>query len=79
MSNSFVKGEIEGLRVMAWILPPVFLGITVFLVNMVIGRIIAPDRAEIGLRKALGQGDGEVGLHYVLLAGVIAVIGILLG
>ena len=48
ISHAFLDSEIEGLRVMAWILPPVFLLISAFLVNMVVGRIVA-------LRSCLGR------------------------
>ncbi len=64
---------------MAYVLPPVFLGITVFLVNMVIGRIVALDRSEIGLLKAIGYSNLEVSLHYLALAVAVAVVGTGLG
>ncbi len=79
ISNSFIDSEIEQLRTMALVLPPVFLGITVFLLNMVIGRIVALERTEIGLLKAIGYDNSEVCLHYLLLAGLIAVVGIAIG
>jgi ABC-type transport system, involved in lipoprotein release, permease component len=78
-SNAFVATEIKQLKSMATILPPVFFGISAFLVNMVIGRIIALERAEIGLLKALGYTDLHIAAHYVLMAGLIAVLGIVIG
>ncbi len=78
-SNAFIDAEITQLRTLAYILPPVFLGITVFLVNMVIGRIVSLERAEIGLLKALGYSDIAILFHYLLLAGLVAVCGIALG
>jgi putative ABC transport system permease protein len=75
-SNAFIDGELKQLKSMAYVLPPVFFGITVFLVNMVIGRIVALERSEIGLMKALGYSDVEVSLHYIYLAGLIALVGI---
>jgi putative ABC transport system permease protein len=68
-SNAFIDAEITQLRSTALILPPVFFGISAFLVNMVIGRIIALERSEIGLLKALGYSDVEISVHYLLLAG----------
>ena len=56
-SNAFLDAEITQLRSTALILPPVFFGISAFLVNMVLGRIIALERSEIGLLKALGYSD----------------------
>ncbi|WP_344846320.1 ABC transporter permease [Celeribacter arenosi] len=79
MSHAFVSTEIEQLKNMAIILPPIFFGISAFLVNMVIGRIIALERTEIGLMKALGYADLHIAAHFVLLAGLTALIGIALG
>ncbi|MGP6088577.1 ABC transporter permease [Antarctobacter jejuensis] len=78
-SNAFLDAEITSLEVMAWVLPPVFLGITIFLVNMVMGRIVQLERAEIGLMKAVGYTNWEIGLHYLMLAGLIALVGVGIG
>lgn len=78
-SNAFLDAEISQLRSTALILPPVFFGISAFLVNMVIGRIVALERSEIGLLKALGYSNVEVSVHYLLLAALVAVGGILIG
>jgi putative ABC transport system permease protein len=78
-SNAFIDAEITQLRSTALILPPVFFGISAFLVNMVIGRIIALERSEIGLLKALGYSDVEISVHYLLLAALVAVAGIAIG
>ena len=78
-SHAFLDAEIMQLRSMSAILPPIFFGIAAFLVNMVLARIVALERSEIGLLKALGYRDGEIALHYLLLAGLIAVVGIILG
>lgn len=79
LSNAFIDAELTQLRSMAFILPPVFFGISAFLVAMVMGRIIALERSEIGLMKALGYSDLEICLHYLMLAGLIAVAGIAIG
>ena len=79
VSNAFIDAEITQLQTLAYTLPPIFLGITVFLVNMVIGRIVALERAEIGLLKALGYTDMAILFHYQLLAGLVGVVGVLLG
>jgi putative ABC transport system permease protein len=79
MSDAFVSAEIDQLRGMAMVVPPIFFAISAFLVGMVMSRIVALDRAEIGLLKALGYSDVEISLHYLLLAALIAVIGVALG
>lgn len=79
VSNAFIDAEITQLRTLAYTLPPIFLGITIFLVNMVMGRIVALERAEIGLLKALGYSDAAILMHYLLLAGIVGMVGVTLG
>ncbi|MEX0310251.1 MAG: ABC transporter permease, partial [Tateyamaria sp.] len=79
VSNAFIDAEITQLETLAYTLPPIFLGITVFLVNMVMGRIVALERAEIGLLKALGYSDTAILLHYLLLAALVGMVGVALG
>ena len=79
ISNAFIDGEITQLRTIAFILPPIFLGITVFLVNMVIGRVVLLERTEIGLLKALGYSNAAILTHYLLLAALVAAGGVFLG
>jgi len=79
LSDAFIDSELLGLDTMARILPPVFFGIAAFLVNMVIGRIVALERSQIGLMKALGYTDFTIAAHYIMLAVLIAVIGVLIG
>lgn len=78
-SHAFVDAELKQLRSMSVILPPIFFGITAFLVNMVIGRIVFLERAEIGLLKAIGYSNARVATHYLLLAALVAVAGVALG
>lgn len=79
ISNSFIESELEQQKTAAMILPPIFYAISAFLVSMVIGRIIALERSEIGLLKAIGYSDVEICVHYLLLAVLIAVAGTLIG
>ena len=78
-SDSFVDAEITQLRSMSTVLPPIFFGISAFLVSMVMGRIVALERSEIGLLKAIGYSDLEISLHYQMLAGLVALTGIAIG
>ena len=78
-SNAFIDSEIKQLKTMAYILPPIFLGITVFLVNMVMGRIVTLERTEIGLFKALGYSNTAICLHYLYLSALVASVGVVLG
>ncbi len=79
VSHAFLDSEIQQLRAMAYVLPPVFLGITIFLVNMVMVRIVQLERAEVGLLKALGYSDAAIAVHYVMLGALIAVLGVMIG
>ena len=53
--------------------------ISAFLINMILSRLIALGREQIGLLKALGYGRLEVVWHYVKLVLVIAAAGIVIG
>jgi len=64
---------------MAAIIPPIFLFVAAFLVNMILTRLITLEREQIGLLKALGYRDFEVAWHYAKLTIVIALIGVAIG
>jgi len=79
ISNWFLMNEIDQLSTMARLLPSIFLVVAAFLTNMVVDRLIATERGVIGLLKAFGYSDIEVGWHYMKLVMVIALIGVALG
>ena len=79
VSNWFLMNEIEQQKTMATVLPTIFLAVAAFLANMVMARLIATERSEIGLMKAFGYGNFAVGWHYIKMVAVIAGLGILLG
>jgi putative ABC transport system permease protein len=79
ISNWFLMNEIEQLKSLASILPTVFLAVAAFLTNMVLARLIAVERSEIGLLKAFGYRDRDIAWHYVKLVLGIAAVGILIG
>ena len=60
ISDAFISSELDQLRTMGSVLPPIFLLVAAFLVNVVISRLIATERAEIGLMKAFGYSDLDV-------------------
>jgi putative ABC transport system permease protein len=79
ISDAFISSELEQLDTMGDVLPPIFLLVAAFLVNVVISRLVATEREEIGLMKAFGYSDFDVAVHYMKLVGVIAAAGLLLG
>lgn len=74
-----VADELSQLRVMGTVLPAIFLAVAMFILNVVLARQVATQRYQIAALKALGYRDGEIAWHYLQLALVIAVIGIVLG
>src|SRR5690606_33949625 len=79
ISDAFISSELEQLETMGRVLPPIFLIVAAFLVNVVVSRLIATERGEIGLMKAFGYSDFAVVAHYLKLVGVIGLIGAGLG
>ena len=79
LSNWFLMNEIAQLRTLAGILPVIFLAVSAFLTHMVLGRLIAVERSEIGLLKAFGYGNRAIAWHYVKLVLAIGIVGVLIG
>lgn len=79
LSNRFVSEEIGGLEASATTVPPIFLAVAAFLLYIVINRLVQSEREEIGLMKAFGYTNWEVGAHYFKLVLAIAIGGALLG
>ncbi|PWJ20614.1 ABC transporter permease [Jannaschia seohaensis] len=78
-SNVFIEGELKQLGAMATVLPPIFLAVSAVLVNMVLGRLVALDRGQIGLFKAVGYKTRAISAHYTKMTVGIGLVGILLG
>ncbi|MEX0408227.1 ABC transporter permease [Aquibium sp. LZ166] len=78
-SHAFLDNELIQLRAMAMIIPPVFLFVSAFLVNMILTRLIALEREQVGLMKAVGYSSLAVAWHYAKLTLLISVIGIAVG
>lgn len=79
ISHSFLDGELKQLEAMAQVIPPIFLAVSAFLINMILSRLIALEREEIGLLKALGYSRFTVAAHYIKLVVAIAGVGIVIG
>ena len=78
-SHVFLDAELTQLRGMSAVLPPIFLVVAAFLVNMTLTRLIALEREQIGLLKALGYSSWSIAWHYVEFVLLIAVLGIVVG
>ncbi len=79
LSNWFIMNEIEQQKTMATVLPVIFIAVAIFLSNMVLGRLIATERTEIGLLKAFGYSKAQIAWHYIRMMLAIGGIGIVLG
>ena len=79
LSNAFLDAELTQLRGLALVMPPIFLLVAAFLVNVTLARLVALEREQIGLMKALGYGPGAIGAHYLKQVALLAAIGTLLG
>ncbi len=79
ISYAFLDSELQQLSAMSRIIPPIFLAVSAFLVNMTLSRLIALEREQIGLLKAIGYSRLAVAAHYLKLILVIAILGSLVG
>lgn len=79
ISNAFLDGELDQLGGMAQIIPPIFLLVSAFLINMILSRLISLEREQIGLLKALGYSRLSVVAHYMKLILLIVAVGVVIG
>lgn len=78
-SHAFIAQELDQLKTIALVIPPIFLGVAAFLIHMVLSRLIETERESIGLLKAFGYTNREVGWHYLKFTLIIAALGVLIG
>jgi putative ABC transport system permease protein len=79
ISAQFMADELSSLRTMASILPPFFLLVAAFLLNVSLSRLVATERSNIGLMKSFGYGNGVIAAHYAKFALAFGLLGALLG
>jgi putative ABC transport system permease protein len=78
-SNKVLMDEIGQLRSLAGMVPVIFLGVSAFLINMVLGRLISLQRPEIATLKAIGYSNRQVGRHYLGLVVMVMLPAVVLG
>src|SRR6266508_1629023 len=78
-SHAWLDHELDMLANMSRTLPPIFLLVAAFLVNLTLTRFVALEREQIGLLKALGYGNTVIAAHYLEFVILIAVTGIAIG
>lgn len=79
VSHRFITSEIQQNREFGSVLPMLFLGVAAFLLNVLLSRLIAMQRDQIGMLKAFGYRHSTVALHYLELALVGVAGGAVLG
>ena len=79
ISNRILMEELDGRAASAKTVPPIFLAIAAFLLNIVITRMIQAERGEIGLMMAFGYSHAEISAHYFKFILIIALLGGVMG
>ncbi|MBY5410870.1 ABC transporter permease [Rhizobium leguminosarum] len=78
-SHAWVDHELDMLKSMSRTLPPIFLLVSAFLVNLTLSRLVALEREQIGLMKALGYRNAGIVMHYLKFVILIVMSGLVIG
>ena len=79
-SHAWLDHELDMLNNMSrTALPPIFMLVAAFLINLTLSRLVALEREQIGLLKALGYGNATIALHYVKFVIVLTATGVVIG
>lgn len=78
-SNRFLSDELTQLRVQAIFIPAIFLTIAAFLLNVSLSRLVASQREQIAILKALGFSNLRITMHYMAAVAVIMFAGAIAG
>lgn len=76
ISHRFISEELSQLRVMAIVLPTIFIGVAAFLLQVLLTRVIHTQKQSIALLKAFGYSSWQIIRHYLQLTNIILVLGI---
>ena len=78
-SNRFLQDELNQQKLMSITIPFIFFGISAFLLNVALGRMVASQREQIATLKALGFPTVRLVMHYMKLVAIIVLAGSALG
>jgi putative ABC transport system permease protein len=76
VSHRFLNEEFKQLETSSKIFPVLFIGVAVFLLNVVISRTVSTQRDQIAGLKAFGYSNLDVGIHYVMMVFFIVLVGV---
>ncbi len=79
ISHRFISDEIKQFASMITFVPSIFLGVAIFLLNIILKRLVSTQRDEIAILKAFGYSNRRVGLHYMGFSLIPIALGGLLG
>jgi putative ABC transport system permease protein len=79
LSHAFLDAELKQLDALRRVMPPIFLLVSAFLINITLSRMVVLEREQIGLLKALGYGRLPIATHYIKVVLAITVVGIAIG
>ncbi|MFY3744164.1 FtsX-like permease family protein [Anaeromyxobacter sp. Red801] len=74
-SHRYLSDELTQLRALALVMPAIFLGIAAFLLSVIVSRLVAQQRPQVGMLKALGYSDLALAVHYAKLVGAVVAAG----
>ncbi|HXF48386.1 MAG TPA: FtsX-like permease family protein [Verrucomicrobiae bacterium] len=79
ISHRFLSDEIAQDRITGLFVPSIFLAVAAFLIHIVLTRLVGTQRPQIGVLKAFGYGNWEIGAHYLKFAWTAVFAGTVLG
>ncbi|MFO0151635.1 MAG: ABC transporter permease [Burkholderiales bacterium] len=79
LSHRFISDELRQIRMTSTLFPLVFFGVAIFLLHVIFSRMVQLQRADIGLLKAFGYSNADVGAHYLRLSCLAITPGLVLG
>jgi putative ABC transport system permease protein len=68
VSHRFVSDEIAETRVTSILIPSIFLGVTAFLLHLVLSRVVGMQREQLAVLKAFGYDNAAIAAHVLQLA-----------
>ena len=78
-SHAWGEHGLDMLRNMSRTMPTIFLLVAAFLINQWLNRIVALEREQIGLLKALGYRTISIAAHYLKFVIVLVAVGTMIG
>ena len=76
ISHRYLTEEMRQLQTMATMFPIIFVGVASFLLNVVVGRLMAVEREQVAILKAFGYTNGAIVTHYLKFVLVIVLMGV---